>query len=294
MSFFDDASLVMIPSGYKDQKVYSVKPTDGTGDLTFTRASDATRVASDGLIEKVRTNLILYSEQFDNAAWGKTTSATVTANNVTSPDGTLNADTLNAGANGSQIQQTITGTIGTVYTVSMYIKRISGVGTVNLRAVENTNTPITVTSEWTRVSLTVTATTTTIRSGVTLAVSGNEVAIWGAQVEVSDFGATDYIATTTAAVSVGPVSGLPRLDYLDSTCPRLLLEPQRTNLVFFSEQLNDAGWAGSAVVTANTAVSPDGFTNADSVMEAAVNDYHIIGDAVTTTSATAYTFSFFC
>jgi hypothetical protein len=25
MSYFDDASLVMIPSGYKDQKVYSVK-----------------------------------------------------------------------------------------------------------------------------------------------------------------------------------------------------------------------------------------------------------------------------
>jgi hypothetical protein len=38
MSYFDDASLVMIPSGYKDQKVYSVKPIDGSGDLTFTRS----------------------------------------------------------------------------------------------------------------------------------------------------------------------------------------------------------------------------------------------------------------
>jgi hypothetical protein len=45
MSYFDDASLVMIPSGYKTSKVYSVKPTDGTGDLTFTRSNDtATRV----------------------------------------------------------------------------------------------------------------------------------------------------------------------------------------------------------------------------------------------------------
>jgi hypothetical protein len=51
--------LVMIPSGYKTDKVYSVKPTDGTGDLTFTRSNDtATRVGPDGLIEKVRTNLV--------------------------------------------------------------------------------------------------------------------------------------------------------------------------------------------------------------------------------------------
>jgi hypothetical protein len=58
MSYFDDASLVMIPSGYKTSKVYSVKPTDGTGDLAFTRSNDtATRVGPDGLIEKVRTNV---------------------------------------------------------------------------------------------------------------------------------------------------------------------------------------------------------------------------------------------
>jgi hypothetical protein len=44
MSFFEDASLVLIPSAQKTSKVYSVKPTDGTGDLTFTRSNDtATR-----------------------------------------------------------------------------------------------------------------------------------------------------------------------------------------------------------------------------------------------------------
>ena len=55
--------LLMIPwrpkrtIPYKDQKVYSVKPIDGSGDLTFSRSNDtATRVDSNGLIEKVRTN----------------------------------------------------------------------------------------------------------------------------------------------------------------------------------------------------------------------------------------------
>ena len=77
-SFYDDASLVVIPSGYQTSKVYAEKPTDGSGDLTFTRTGDtATRVNSAGLIEKVRTNLVLQSQTFDNASWTKD-GATVT------------------------------------------------------------------------------------------------------------------------------------------------------------------------------------------------------------------------
>jgi hypothetical protein len=50
-------SLALIPSGYKASKVYSVLPTDGTGDFTFTRSGNATRVNSEGLIELVSTNV---------------------------------------------------------------------------------------------------------------------------------------------------------------------------------------------------------------------------------------------
>ena len=65
-SLYDSASLVMIPSGVKESKLYSIKPTDGTGDFTFTRGTDtATRVNSAGLIEKETQNLLLQSNQFD-------------------------------------------------------------------------------------------------------------------------------------------------------------------------------------------------------------------------------------
>ena len=47
--------------------------------------------------------------------------------------------------------------------------------------------------------------------------------------------ARDYIETTTAAVEGGITDNVPRLDYTDSSCPALLLEPQRTNLVPNSE-----------------------------------------------------------
>ena len=46
-------SLAMIPSGYKDGKVYSVLPSNGDGDFTFSRGSNATRVNKDGLIETI-------------------------------------------------------------------------------------------------------------------------------------------------------------------------------------------------------------------------------------------------
>jgi hypothetical protein len=74
MSFFDDASLAFLPSGAagKDGKAYSIKPTDGTGDFTFSRGSNlaATRVGADGLIEKGRENLLLQSNNF-STTWGK-------------------------------------------------------------------------------------------------------------------------------------------------------------------------------------------------------------------------------
>jgi len=218
MSFFDDASLVMIPSGYKDQKVYSVKPTDGTGDLTFTRASDATRVASDGLIEKVRTNLVLNSATF-----------------VT--------QTITVGANPHTISFTGTGTIV-----------ITGTGSGTLVGTGAAN----------RVSLSFTTT-----AGSLILTGTGTVTL--AQLETGDI-ATDYIATTTTAVSVGPVSGLPRLDYLDSTCPRLLLEPQRTNVDLNSETFGAS--TGTTIVLNNT-TSPDGYVNADKLVEDTSTGVHI-------------------
>ena len=93
MSTYEDASLIYYPSGYKASKAYSLKPTDGSGDLTFTRASTATRVNESGLIESVatgvpridftgggcgklllepqRTNVVLHSGDLSQTQWSK-------------------------------------------------------------------------------------------------------------------------------------------------------------------------------------------------------------------------------
>lgn len=144
MSLLDSASLVVTPNGYKASKLYSIVPSDGTGDMTFARTGDtATRVNSSGLIETVladkprldytgggcpklllepqRTNLLQRSQEFDNAYWLKS-NCTITANSVNSPDGTQNADTIANTANGGKIYKAFTSTAG-YYTLSVFVKK---------------------------------------------------------------------------------------------------------------------------------------------------------------------------
>ena len=292
MSYFDDASLVLIPSGYKNQKIYSVKPLDGSGDLTFTRASNATRVASNGLIEKVRTNLALYSEDFADATWAKINSASATGNTAVAPNGTTTADTITGGGSSStsRVRQSFAFVAGAEYAVSIYVKAnnsltgrlatLNGGGTTRT-SVTFTNTSGVVAisgstgggvtdiedvgSGWYRISHQI-----VINDQTTLDffpdISGTNLSwyVWGAMIETGVL--TPYIGpTTSAAVSVGPVSGLPRLDYLNSSCPRLLLEPQRTNLALWSENFDNAAWnkTASTTITANANVSPSGYQDAD-------------------------------
>ena len=81
----NSASLVMIPSGYKEDVVYSQIPTDGSGDMAFTRASNGTRVNSAGLVEVTPWNLVEYSEDFTNGFWQKVDSS-VSGNTAIAPN----------------------------------------------------------------------------------------------------------------------------------------------------------------------------------------------------------------
>jgi hypothetical protein len=315
MSFFEDASLVLIPSAYKDQKVYSVKPTDGTGDLTFSRASGATRVASNGLIEKVRTNLLLQSNTFNAAAWVSAGPGATVTSGQSDPDSGNSAWLLSKSGTTGRIEQNIT-TAANEQTFSISAKKGTANfitinvydGTTNNVVYFNLNTGVvgsqsngvgsivSLGSGWFRCS--VTSTNLSASGVIELYISDTDASVTGATGNIfiyeSQFEngvATDYIATTTAAVSVGPVSGLPRLDYLGSTCPRLLLEPQRTNVIQFSDGLVVAQ-AFNGTLTKNNITSPDGYVNA-SLFTPTPNANAGITTTTITTSAISYTFSIY-
>ena len=55
---FDSASLVITPNGVKTSKLYAIKPTDGSGDLSVTRATTATRINEYGVREVVPANRV--------------------------------------------------------------------------------------------------------------------------------------------------------------------------------------------------------------------------------------------
>ena len=105
----NQASLVMVPSGYKEDTVYSVVPSDGSGDMAFSRASNGTRVNSAGLVEVCPWNEAQQSNTFGTSPWSNTldTGATLTytANYGTAPDGTSTAGRLQMALNGSNYVQ---------------------------------------------------------------------------------------------------------------------------------------------------------------------------------------------
>ena len=61
--------------------------------VTFSRGTNATYVDSAGNIAYAPSNLLTYSEQFDNAIWVKS-GTTIAANATTAPDGLSTADSL--------------------------------------------------------------------------------------------------------------------------------------------------------------------------------------------------------
>jgi hypothetical protein len=311
MSFFSEASLAMIPSGYKTSKVYSAIPTSGDGDLTFSRSNDtATRVGPDGLIEKVRTNLVTYSNTFSNADWlvDQVTKTT----GQTDPNGGTTAVLLTStNTSSTYMYQTKAGLgclsiyakVGTRSTFSLIPTGYNNGAFFDLSSVTATASGIgslakieSVGGGWFRCSVATSSSTDFIVSLSNIAgtdsVISDTMTFAFAQGETGDI-ATPYIATTSAAVSVGPVANVPRLDYLDSSSPRLLLEPQRTNLANWSEQADQYTKVG-ATIGSNVLTSPDGYTNADSIIEDGSTGLHTFYNfGLTTFTAAAYTASVF-
>mgnify|MGYP003590115893 CR=1 FL=1 len=72
-------------------------------------------------------------------------------------------------------------------------------------------------------------------------------------------------------------NNIARLDYSNGSCPSILVEPQRTNLNLYSEDLANAYWFKfQSSILANADISPSGDFTADKIVEDTTNNFHSI------------------
>lgn len=152
------------------------------------------------LIEQASTNVAIQNRDMTNAAWVKVT--TTAALDQTGIDGTANsASSLTAtGGNATTLQTVVH--VSSTDTYSVYIKRITGTGEIDISTDGTTWTNVTAqinSSSYSRVTITQAAVVNPA-FGIRIVTNGDKIAVDYSQLEVLGF-ATSPIATTTVAVA---------------------------------------------------------------------------------------------
>jgi len=262
--------------------------------VTFTRSTTA--VYYDGVTSsKAEENLLLRSQDY-SATWAAASLTPVTGK--TAPDGTATATEFTAsGANGT-LTQSVTA-IAAEYTFSVYLRRVTGTGDIDITADSGgTWVTQTITSSWARYTVTQTLTAGTRTPGIRIVTSGDQIEVWGAQLEQRS-AATAYTPTTTQAITnyiptlLTAPAGVPRFDHNPTTGESLglLVEEQGTNLLTYSQEFDNAAWTKANVtVSANSVVAPDGTTTADTLIENTALAEHSVSQ-VASNNGGNYTFT---
>ena len=206
MSLLDDVSIVVTPNGYKAGELYAVIPSDGAADMDVTRATAATRVDENGLVNYAE---ILGGEEITDGSFPSGTTAWSDGTGVTLSVG--KAELLNTPTYSFSLQQVTGLTVGLTYLVSYEIDDyVSG----QLRSRLGSNLGATISDDGVYEELITAQSNSLIFQTVGVSFTGS-----------------------IKNVSVKEVTrdNVPRIDYTGGGCPHILAEPQRTNIVFPSD-----------------------------------------------------------
>lgn len=282
-------TLALIPSAYKTSKVYSVLPSNGDGDFTFSRTTVATRVNKDGFIETVGESisdeLVTNGGFYTDTDWTKQNGSTISGGVAT----IIANGAITSTAGNRAIQQDNVFVAGKTYEITFIARQTVGSGKLQIGNGFSSLVQKDLTSEFATYSFRVVAGAVNSADHI-ISVGGLTVSD---EFEVRDISVKEVLIDTN----------IPRIDYSDGGCPSLLLEPTRTNLITYSSEVNEANTANQVTGTGQTPtllsdnnLAPDGSLtackwnfNVGSGISA--SDISIINRNYTTTSGVDYTMS---
>ena len=227
---FDGAKTYNISSFTVSVKEYT------SADMDVTRATAATRVDEDGLVNYAE---IIGDEEITNGDFATDTDWTLGANT------TISSGTLNFSSASSNTDQSLTTTNSKIYKVIFSISNyVSGSVRFRFTGAANVNG----TSRSTNGTFTQYITATANNSIFRFATS-------------SFSGSIDNVSVKEATID-----NLPRVDYTDGTSS-LLVEPQRTNVSTYSEDFSQSFYIKDSSVSVGTTnnISPSGDANATKI-----------------------------
>jgi len=298
--------------------------------VTFSRPTVGTYYDGKS-VAKAEENLVLYSQEFENAAWTKQ-SVTVTANTVVAPDGTTTAETFTNSATTTAfwVYRSIAST-PISSSLSVFAKKgtteFLGLGSSNAgggSAVFNLDTGVvsstayvtasiqSVGNGWYRCSIRndtfagtyfiISVLESDAGAGAigSYTGTGKDLYIWGAQLEQRDT-VTAYTPTTTQPITnyiptlLTAPANTARFDHNPTTGESLglLVEEQRTNLLVRSEEFDNAYWIkNDSTITPNAVVAPDGSLTADKLVENTATIQHLVGQDIFVGVLSNYTVSY--
>ena len=284
--------------------------TSSALDSFFQNAGTSPKMVYDasGVLVWSPHNMCLRSEDFTNAVWAQTGTPSPTAHTLTDND----AGVIEF------VSQSITTIIGVTYTVTTWFLKDAVTSRFSASVIVSSTTMITVlntsTGALSHNASTLGGTGVVVDTGTHWKVTQTFVAA-GITTSIRLFPARDTVFQSTgggAAAAVGSVTidrvqmnrGAVATDYLMTTSAAryglavdydpvthaakgLLCEPAKTNVIKWSNDLSNAVWTtdGTGTVTANTAVAPNGRTEASKVTASGANAY-VWQSPITSTTGT--------
>ena len=260
MSLLDDVRIVVTPNGYKAGELYAVIPSDGAADMDVTRATAATRVDENGLVNYAEViggeEVIDGSFPYPNTVWGGDASTVFAEGSAT---------LTGVGAYKNLLTQTTILESGKLYEVT-YTSDLSSVTSGSLKLQDFSDSS---------------ALRTVLDGTNTIQLTAN-----GTTFKISEGGMNGTAIFTNLSVKEVTRDNVPRIDYTGGGCPHILAEPMRTNFVVTSASGNYGNAPASEILAiapdgTNTAIRPVPDSASDRYQETIAGGTYSSGDEVT-------------